>query len=75
MKPMDQYDLPILMAAGFEAGFSGYSWFKKDRNGNEWQAYLDEKSVLSFRSNDGKHWGPSGPLGHADFERLFSEGE
>ena len=75
MKPMDYYDIPVLMTAGFTAGWSGHSWFGKDRNGNDWQAYLDDKSVLSFRSEEEGKWGPSGPLFHADFEKLFKQGE
>lgn len=31
-------DIPLLRSYGFEAGFSGTSWFGKDRSGVEYQA-------------------------------------
>ena len=76
MKPMDKYDQPLLHAAGFEPGWSGQSWFGKDRNGLTWQAQLDEKSMFLFRNKDeqGK-WGPNGPLHIVDFRKLFLVGE
>lgn len=76
MKPMDKYDQPMLSAAGFEPGWSGYSWFGKDRSGLTWQAQLDDKSVFMFRHEDpdGK-WSPNGPLHIADFRKLFLVGE
>ena len=76
MKPMDKYDQPMLHAAGFEAGWSGQSWFGKDRNGTTWQAQLDEKSNFMFRheDSDGK-WSPNGPMHIMDFRKLFLIGE
>lgn len=75
MKPMDKYDQPMLSAAGFTSGWSGYSWFGKDRNGNEWQAMLDEKSVFSFRVQEQGKWGPNAPMSIMDFRKLFYLGE
>lgn len=76
MKPMDKYDQPMLSAAGFEAGFSGYSWFGKDRSDNEWQAHLDDKSVFSFRTREGEGlWGANSPMSLMDFRKLFQLGE
>lgn len=75
MKPMDKYDQPMLSAAGFEAGFSGYSWFGKDRSGRTWQAQLDEKSVFLFHVEEDKKWGPNAPMSLMDFRKLFNLGE
>lgn len=34
---------------GWEVGFSGQSWFKKDKYGNTWQAYVvDGDRLMSF---------------------------
>lgn len=76
MKPMDKYDQPLLSAAGFEPGWSGYSWFAKDRSGLTWQAQLDEKSMFLFRQEDETgRWGPFGPMSLPDFRKLFLVGE
>lgn len=75
MKPMDKYDQPLIHAAGFEAGWSGQSWFGWDRSGNEWQAMLDEKSNFSFRCKEENKWGPNGPLSVIEFRKLFLIGE
>ena len=76
MSPMNVYDLALLRAAGFVAGFSGQSWFGEDRNGNDWQAHIDERtSILMFRAESGDKWGPYGPLLLADFDKLFTTGE
>jgi len=75
MKLMDMYDLPVLMTVGFSAGWSGYSWFGKDRKGNEWQAYLDDKSLIAFRPQSGEFWGAPVRMKYEEFEQLFKEGE
>lgn len=74
-KAMDMYDLPLLRAAKFQPGFSGTSWFGRDRSGSVWQAQIDERnSLLSFRLETNNKWGPNGPLYIQDFEKLFSTG-
>ena len=72
MKPMDKYDQPFLHSAGFEPGWSGQSWFGEDREGNTWQAYLDDKSVFAFRScNKERKWGVYSPMNIATFRKVF----
>lgn len=67
---MDYRDIPLLAKAGFETGFSGTSWFGKDRNGHEWQVYEHEE-MLHFRTEHGKTYGPGGPMHREDFDKLF----
>lgn len=76
MKPMDKYDQPMLHAAAFEAGWSGQSWFGKDREEHTWQTYLDDKGVFAFRKedNDGT-WGAYSPMNIAAFRKIFFIGE
>lgn len=75
MKPMDKYDQPLLSAAKFKPGWSGYSWFGTDRSGLTWQAQLDEKSVFTFRQEVDRKWGPNVPMSAIDFRQLFMLGE
>lgn len=71
MKPMDKYDYPLLRPAGFVAGFSGHSWFAEDKDGNTWQAYLDDKSVFQFRKEEASKWGAYKPMDVTEFASLF----
>lgn len=36
MSSLSELDLPVLRSYGFNAGFSGDSWFGMDRDGVEW---------------------------------------
>lgn len=56
---------------GWESGMSGDSWFKVDKYGTEWQAYVDEEASLVFRIVEGWVTGPSRPMTEEEYEELF----
>ena len=39
---MTYRDIPVLRSAGFECGFSGYSWFGYDKIGRQWVVEEEE---------------------------------
>lgn len=71
MKLMDYYDLPVLIDAGFEVGFSGTSWFGKDTQGKEWQVVLEDYGNLLFRKEEGQVFGALEQMSREDFDRTF----
>lgn len=49
MSHMSYLDVSLLTATGWKPGVSGQSWFNKDKEGNQWQAYeSEESSLLTF---------------------------
>lgn len=63
-------DLPVLRSAGFEAGRSGTTWFRKDKAGGEWQVFLpDDEDVRSLMFCKARTTGR--PMKRDEFEELF----
>ena len=62
-------DIPLLRDYGFEAGFSGESWFGIDANDEHWQAYIVEGDQrLTFVRNTDRL---SRYMTRETFEELF----
>lgn len=65
-------DISLLRDRGFEAGFSGESWFGVDKNGETWQAYIvDEDIRLTFVASNDR---TSVFMERDKFEDLFGNG-
>lgn len=68
---MKNYILATDTLPGWEPGWSGESWFKEDKDGREWQAYVavvgDE--YMSFRPY--KYALEARRLTYSEFEELF----
>jgi hypothetical protein len=68
MKFMTHLDLPVVRATGFQSGWSGHSWFKKDRHGYEWQViHQEDNPVLDFVSSVRL----ARPMTREEFDDLF----
>jgi hypothetical protein len=69
MSKMTYRDIPVLRSAGFEVGPSGWTWSKKDMDGNLWIVSEDEEDTnkLSFTMVGG----PSVRLTRQRFDELF----
>lgn len=72
MSKMTYRDIPVLRSAGFEASSSGWSWSKKDKDGNLWVVHEDEldNNKLSFSMVGG----PSIRMTRERFDELFVRG-
>lgn len=67
MSHLTDLDIPVLTSAGFKAGWSGHSWFAKDKNGDEWQAYTtDDTNKLTFSNRNGSQF-----MKRSEFDQLF----
>ena len=63
-------DLQLLRSVGFRVANSGYSWWGKDRYGNEWQAVIDDEQSAFIQ-----FIGPNRvtkKLNRETFDQLFS---
>lgn len=69
MGKMTYRDIPVLRSAGFEASPSGWTWSKKDKDGNLWVVSEDEdtSNMLSFSMVSG----PSCRMTRERFDQLF----
>lgn len=67
---MTYRDIPVLRSAGFEVSVSGWSWSKKDKDGNLWVVTEDEydNNKLSFSMVGG----PSVRMTRERFDELFT---
>lgn len=72
MSKMSYRDIPVLRSAGFVCSESGWTWSKKDNNGNLWIVSEDEddSNKLSFSMVGG----PSVRMTRERFDELFVRG-
>lgn len=71
---MEEYITNDEKLTGWEVGFFGQSWFKKDKAGNTWQAYPDEfGEFMQFRIMTDKGLTLNGPMCHKGFEERFND--
>lgn len=53
MSKLTLADVPVLLKLGFEAGWSGTTWFGTDRNGVKYQVISDEEENEVYTINCG----------------------
>lgn len=69
MRVLSYRDVPLLRSAGFKAGFSGHSWFGRDKAGDVWQAVEETaQPQLVFISPSRE----SLMLTREDFDQMFT---
>lgn len=72
---LTQHDIPLLRSAGFEAGFSGTTWFGSDLVEEVWQVVLLDDGNLEFRPSITDYsFGSGKPMTREEFEYMFPTG-
>lgn len=61
----------VHLLKGWQAGWSGWSWFTRDNHGKEWQAFVieDGDKLMSFMPTDSRI---STYLTYEEFEEFFA---
>lgn len=73
MSSMTYRDIPVVRSAGFVAAPGGWSWSKKDKDGNVWivtESDDPNSSVLQFSMVGG----PAVRMSREKFDQLFVRG-
>ena len=76
MSVLTHNDIPLLRSHGFYTAFSGESWFSVDKEGNMWQATVDEDTgeLLFHKELSQITWSSFEPMEDKRFRELFPRG-
>ena len=76
MTTLTHNDIPLLRSHGFYIATSGHSWFSVDRDGNMWQAVVDEDTgdLMFHKELDQTTWNSFEIMQDSRFRELFPKG-